>query len=70
MVCYNLSFTVFNQKIRVCKIICINHHRLFDTPAFCIIHIGFDNTVISWKKLVEKFWRKRLYHRKLTIKQK
>lgn len=40
---------------RVCKIICVNHHRLFDTPVFCIMHNGFDNTVISWKKLVEKF---------------
>lgn len=39
----------------VCKIICVNHHRLFDTPTFCIIQNGFDNTVISWKKLVEKF---------------
>lgn len=39
----------------VCKIICVNHHRLFDTPVFCIMHNGFDNTVISWKKLVEKF---------------
>jgi predicted restriction endonuclease len=40
---------------RVCKIICVNHHRLFDTPAFCIMDSGFDNTVISWKKLVENF---------------
>lgn len=39
----------------VCKIICVNHHRLFDTPVSCIMHNGFDNTVISWKKLVEKF---------------
>lgn len=43
------------QKSWVCKIICVNHHRLFDTPVFCIMHNGFDNTVISWKKLVEKF---------------
>lgn len=43
------------SKKRVCKIICVNHHRLFDTPVFCIMHNGFDNTVISWKKLVEKF---------------
>ena len=41
------------EKYRVCKIICVNHHRLFDTPVFCIMHNGFDNTVISWKKLVE-----------------
>lgn len=42
------------RRKRVCKINCVNHHRLFDTPTFCIMHNGFDNTVISWKKLVEK----------------
>lgn len=45
---------VLEKKDGVCKIICVNHHRLFDTPTFCIMHNGFDNTVISWKKLVEK----------------
>ena len=53
--CFVCDTLLNDDNMWVCKIICVNHHRLFDTPVSCIMHNGFDNTVISWKKLVEKF---------------